>query len=100
MLKEKLAERYVKKRLRDCNFEFAKQSLIALFSEAIIPKELAKALDNFIEKPCLDTAKELMKINPDFVAVFYSARKGGFTESLWRKGDMPFKHEKEKGPKT
>jgi len=100
MSKEMFAKRYIKNRIRNCNFEFAKQSIINQFSGTAIPNELARRLDNFVKNPCVDTALELIKFDPDFVGFFELARNGGITEYLYRTGHLTFKKNKEKGPRA
>jgi hypothetical protein len=49
------------KLLRGCRYDFAAEKLGTAFEGAIIPKELVTLLDNYMEKPCLETAVQLIK---------------------------------------
>jgi hypothetical protein len=66
----------------------AKTILVKQFGGGVIPKELIKLLDAFLLNPGIDTALELIIYDSKFVAVFELAKKGGFTEHLFSKGDL------------
>jgi hypothetical protein len=98
MFKKVMAKRFLRKRIQNCNLEYARQIIINLFRGKVIKKELAERLDHFIDNPCEDTALELLKHNPDLVAAFLLARKEGYSTFLYEQGDITFKKDKEKGP--
>lgn len=77
-----------KKQLKNCNYEMAKQIFINIFSDGVIPKELASLLDNFVSNPCFETAFDLLKYDLKLINVFELSRKGGFTENLFTKGEL------------
>jgi len=88
MIRKWLAKRRLKKHLRQCNFEMAKTILVRQFDGKVIPKELGKFLDAFLSNPATDTALELILYDAKFGAVFELAVSGGFTEHLFRYGDL------------
>lgn len=88
MISKWLAKRKVKKHLSGCNFEMAKTILAKQFAGSVIPKELAKLLDDFSSNPGTDTALDLILYDSKFVAVFELAQGGGFTERLFKQGDL------------
>ncbi|MEK6647476.1 MAG: hypothetical protein AABY84_12470 [Candidatus Firestonebacteria bacterium] len=88
MANEFLNEKKLREQLENCNFEMAKSILIKKFSGAVIPKELAGFFDQYVSDPCIDTAIKLLKFESKFIAVFELSRGGGFTEFLFRKGDI------------
>jgi hypothetical protein len=88
MISEWLAKRRLKKHLSGCNFDMAKTILVKQFAGSVIPKELAKLLDAFSSNPGTDTALDLILYDSKFVAVFELARSGGFTEHLFKQGDL------------
>jgi len=85
MFNKWIVKRNVEKRLNNCNYEMAKSYLISQWKGKIIPKELAGIFDRFINKPCKETALELIKHDANFIALFELCRIGGFAECLFRK---------------
>lgn len=83
-----LAKQRLKRNLGKCNFEMAKEILVKQFTGSVIPKELSKLLTDFTSNPGFDTALELILYDPKFFAVFELAKSGGFTERLFRQGDL------------
>lgn len=81
-------EEEIRKQLESCNYDMAKSLLIKKFSGGVIPNDLAHLLDRFIANPCVDTAFDLVNFDQNFIAIFELARHGGFTEHLFRKGDI------------
>ena len=53
------------KLLRGCRYDFVAEKLGTAFDGSLIPKELSTLLDIYIEKPCLETAVQLIKYNLD-----------------------------------
>ena len=49
------------KLLRGCRYDSVVEKLGPALDGVIIPKELGTLLDRFVEKPCLETAVELIK---------------------------------------
>lgn len=88
MISKWIAKRRFKAHLTGCNFEMAKTILVKQFAGGVIPKELAKLLDEFSSNPGTDTALDLILYDSKFVAVFELARSGGFTEHLFKQGDL------------
>ena len=88
MIGKWLAKRRLKGHLSGCNFEMAKTILVKRFSGSVIPKELAKLLDAFSSNPGTDTALDLIQYDSKFIAVFELARSEGFTEHLFKQGDL------------
>ena len=66
----------------------AKAMLIRKFSNAVIPNELAHLFDRFVANPNFDAAFDLIKFDSNFLALFELARGGGFSEYLFKKGDI------------
>ena len=88
MIGKWLAKRRLKGHLSGCNFQMAKTILVKQFSGSVISKELAKLLDAFSSNPGIDTALDLILFDSKFGAVFELARSGGFTEHLFKQGDV------------
>jgi len=88
MIGKWLAKRRLKVHLSGCNFKIAKTILVKQLAGSVIPKELAKLLDAFSSNPGTDTALDLILYDSKFVAVFELARSGGFTEHLFKQGDI------------
>jgi len=88
MIGDWFIKRKVKRHLSGCNFEMAKVILTKQFAGKVIPNELGRLLDAFMSNPGMDTALALLLYAPDLIAVFKLARSGGFTEHLFRKGDL------------
>jgi hypothetical protein len=82
------AKRKLRKQLKGCNYEMAKEILIRKFSNAVIPNELVHLFDRFVANPDFDTAFDLIKFDSNFLALFELARGGGFTEYLLKKDDI------------
>ena len=82
------AKRKLRKQLKGCNYEMAKEMLIRRFSNAVIRNELVHLFDKFVANPGFDTAFDLIKFDSNFLALFELARDGGFTEHLFKKGDI------------
>ncbi|MBS3909064.1 MAG: hypothetical protein KGZ93_05490 [Actinobacteria bacterium] len=82
------AKEQLRTQIAGCNFAMAKALVVRSLGGSIIPKELAALLDGFTENPCLETAAKLIEYDQKFRAVFELARGGGFTEQLFRKGDI------------
>ncbi len=77
-----------RKQLEGCNYGMAKALVVRNFSGSVIPKELASILDSFTSNPCFETAERLIEYDSKFLAFFELARGGGFTERLFRMGDI------------
>jgi len=88
MIREWLKKKKLKKQLDGCNYEMVKSILVSKFSGDVIPNELARLLDGYTANPCYDTAIELIQFDPKFLAFFELGRRGGFTEHLFRQGDI------------
>ena len=88
MISKWFAKRKLKRHLSGCNFEMARTILVKQFAGGVIPKELARLLDAFSSNPGTDTALDLILYDSKFVAVFELARSGGFTEHLFKQGDL------------
>jgi hypothetical protein len=79
------------KLLRGCRYDFVAEKLGTAFDGTMIPKELSALLDIYIEKPCLDTAVQLIKYdlgnqkenldNARFLKLFVSASDLGREEA-------------------
>lgn len=83
-----LTKRKLRKQLQGCNYEMAKTMLIRKFSGGVIPNELVHLFDKFVANPCFETAFDLLKFDPNFLAFFELARRGGFTDHLFQQGDI------------
>jgi hypothetical protein len=88
MNNQKNAKRQLRAQLARCNFVMAKDLVVRSLGGSVIPKELAALLDSFTANPCFETAAKLIEYDRKFLAVFELARDGGFTEQLFRKGDI------------
>ena len=88
MNNQKNAKEQLRTQLTRCNFVMAKALVVRSLGGSVIPKELAALLDSFTANPCLETAAKLIEYDRKFLAVFELARDGGFTEQLFRKGDI------------
>jgi len=79
------------KLLRGCRYDFVAEKLGTSFDGTIIPKELGTLLDTYMEKPCLETAVQLIKYDLDnqkedidnakFLKLFVSASDLGREEA-------------------
>ena len=68
---------------RNCDFDHVKNELISTFAGGVIPTDLARLLDAFVNCPCRETAIPLIKHSPEFAVVFHdSARSKQFMEHL------------------
>lgn len=85
---ESFDESQLRDKLENCNHTMTKGLLVRQFSGGVIPKPLAALLDAYIANPCAETAIKLVKFDQEFIAFFELACQGGFTESLFRKGDL------------
>ena len=83
-----IAKRRLRKQIANCDFEMAKTILTKNFAGKVIPNDLASILDSFTANPCLETALQLLAYDHNFISVFELARKGGFTQHLFRSGDI------------
>ena len=88
MIRYWLTKRKLRKLLDGCNYEMVKTLLVRNFSGGVIPNELARLLDKFIDNPCYDTAVDLIKHDSGFISFFELARRGGFTEHLFKSGEI------------
>jgi|LQYC01.1.fsa_nt_gi hypothetical protein len=88
MIGKWFAKRRLKGHLKGCNFVMANTILVKQFAGSVIPNELAKLLDAFGSNPGTETALDLLLYDPKFLTVFTLARSGGFTEHLFKQGDL------------
>ena len=83
-----LAKRKLRKKLEGYNYNMAKALLISKFGGGVIPNELAHLLDHFTTNPCFETAIDLIQYDSNFISFFELSRHGGFTEHLFKQGDI------------
>ena len=70
-----------------------KELLISKFGGGVIPNELPHLLDNFATNPCFETAIDLIQYDSNFISFFELSRHGGFTEHLFKQGDIKKKEQ-------
>ncbi len=59
-----------KRLLNNCDYQIARTLLIKIFQDSVVPKKLAKLLENYFSNPCLETAVDLLKFDGKFIATF------------------------------
>ena len=74
--------------LRNHNSVMVKSILTRTFAGDVIPKNLASLLDAYMSNPSFENASALVKYDPEFIAFFKLSEKGGFSEFLFKKGDI------------
>ena len=82
------SSREIDKILRYHNSEIVKSILTHTFAGGIIPKDLASLLDSYMSNPSFENASALVKYDPKFIAFFELSKEGGFSEFLFKKGDI------------
>ena len=83
-----LNKRGLEKKLKDCNFNMAKELVAQKFSGGSSKDQLVALLDGFYKQPSLETGVALLQFAPDLIPFFESARHGRITEFLFRRGDL------------
>ena len=74
--------------LRNHNSEMVKSILTRTFAGGVIPKDLASLLDSYMSNPSFENASAIVKYDPEFIAFFELSKEGGFSEFLFKKGDI------------
>lgn len=70
-------KRKLRSRLSQTDYDLASRDLGERFAGSVIPKELARKLDNFQANPCFETACAIIEHNPEFEVLFRESRPGG-----------------------
>lgn len=74
MIQKFLMKRELKKFLKGINYELVADLLAKNLAGGVYENKLVKLVENFVNKPNLDTARELLMDYPDFVSFFEMAK--------------------------
>jgi ankyrin repeat protein len=72
-----IEKRRWKKILKGCDYQLAAKVLNRQFKGSVIRNELAALLENYMTKPCLETALDLIQYNTRFFILFRGCKPGG-----------------------
>ncbi len=70
--------------LAETNYELAGLLLVHRFRGGVIPKQLARCLDDYTKAPGLQAAVGLLESDPQLLPFFELARRGGVTDRVFQ----------------